>query len=79
MPIKEIAMSQFEDSFSGMNLRPLLQIARELGCAMYFPRRTGELVVSHYRMVRRVRINARRTDAPRALSTFLKQVARLMA
>lgn len=72
-------MSKCKYSFSGMNLRPLLRVARELGCAMYCPRRTGELVVSHYRIARRVRINARRTDAPRALSCFLKQVASLTA
>jgi hypothetical protein len=76
---KEIVMSKFNEIFSGMNLRKALQIARELGCALFKPNRTGEMVVSHPQVPHRVRIKATRCDSPRALTTFLRKVARVTA
>jgi hypothetical protein len=57
------------------NLRPALIYARSRGCTIWQPRRTGELVVSHSACPReRIRLSARRKDAPRALTAFLLEL-----
>lgn len=61
-------------TLSGWNLRDALAFARRLGCEIHCPRRTGELRVSHPSQRRSVRVNARRKDAPRELTTFLRRV-----
>jgi hypothetical protein len=59
----------------GCNLLVAIRYARDQGCTVSQPRRTGELVVSHPAMSgERVRVNGRRKDAPRALTTFLKKL-----
>jgi hypothetical protein len=59
----------------GCNLRPALVYARSRGCTIRQPRRTGELVISHSACPReRIRLNARRKDAPRALTAFLLEL-----
>lgn len=59
------------------SLRKQLRRARELGCNIYKPRKTGEVVVAHTAMDERVRVNCRRHSAPRQLTTFLKRLEAL--
>jgi hypothetical protein len=61
---------------SGDNLRPTLRWARQHGCRIVQPPATGDIVVSHPLSRKRVRINGRRKDAQRRLTTFLRQLAR---
>ena len=56
------------------NLHEALTLATKLGCEVSTVRRTGEVLVHHASLGRRVRINNRRKDAPRALLTFLAQL-----
>jgi hypothetical protein len=58
----------------GMSLKASLRVARWLGCFVRNPRKTGEVLVSHPRIDRPVRINNRRRDISRRLLAFLKQV-----
>lgn len=59
---------------TGMNLREALSTARGLGCTIAQIRGTGELIVSHPQVERRVVINRRRKDAPRELTTMLRRL-----
>lgn len=77
-PQMENAMNA-DFSFSGMNAREALRIARELSCTIYVPRRTGEIVVTHPLIPLRVRISCRRKDAPRSLTTYLQRLMRTQA
>lgn len=61
---------------SGMGLRQALRIADRLGYFVRWPRRTGEVVVQRPGDLKRVRINARRKDAPRCLIGLLLQLHR---
>lgn len=61
----------------GCNLRQALRSARSLGCRVRCPRRTGEVLVSHPAVPGSVRVNARRKDAPRALTGLLDEVCRV--
>lgn len=58
----------------GINLREALQVARQLGCVVDWPRRTGEVRVRHVLSRRPLRLSARRKDSPRALVTFLRHL-----
>lgn len=58
---------------SGMNLREALRAAERMGCRVMPVRRTGEMRVL-YPAIGSVRLNGRRTDAPRALTQLLKAV-----
>jgi hypothetical protein len=57
---------------SGLSLRQALKAARRLGCSVYKPRKTGEVVVRHDDLTTRVRINCRRKDAPKQLVSYLR-------
>ena len=59
----------------GCNLLVALRYAQDQGCTVSQPRHTGELLVSHPALSgKRVRLNRRRKDAPRALTAFLKKL-----
>lgn len=58
------------------DLRKTLARARSLGCQIEWLHRTGELMVSHASLARRVRLNGRRKDAPDRLLTFLARIER---
>lgn len=59
----------------GIDLRQALELALLLGCLVWKPRRTGEVVVAHRLLDRRVRCNGRRKDAPLALVAFLREIS----
>jgi len=61
---------------SGCNLRDALEYARHLGCAITDVKKTGELRVGHLLMCKPVKVNERRKDCPRELSTFLRRLER---
>jgi len=61
----------------GINLKDGLSIARTMGCTVEPRRRTGEIQVVDPVSRRRVLVNGRRKDAPRALTRFLKSIAQL--
>lgn len=61
----------------GMSLRQALAQARNLGCEVYWPRRTGEVVVRHRLLEHAVRVNARRHDASRELVGLLRALVML--
>jgi hypothetical protein len=56
------------------SLREALTEARDLGCTVSDVPHTGEVRVTHPRVVRSVRLNGRRKDCARVLVTFLKRV-----
>lgn len=58
----------------GKNLAALVRRAPEIGIAVNPVRRTGELRFSHPAMNNTVRVNGRRKDSPRALTTFFIHV-----
>jgi hypothetical protein len=57
-----------------MNLRDALRAARDLGCCIRQINRTGEIIVSHPSVDRRIVVNSRRKDAPRELTALLLAV-----
>ena len=60
---------------TGMNMREALALARELGCSVEIARGTGEVLVRHpSRPTEVLRVNARRKDAPRNLTSFLRRL-----
>lgn len=59
---------------SPRDTRQALAFARQLGCEVAWLQRTGEIMVSHPSILRRIRINGRRKDAPRKLTAFLADV-----
>jgi len=67
-------MGRIED-LSTCTLRQACRIARALGVEVRQPRRTGELLFVHP-VGGRVRHNARRKDASRALMLLLRKVSR---
>jgi hypothetical protein len=58
-----------------MDTKKALRVAHELGCSVEYVRRTGEKRVAHPGLARSVTIDARRRDAGRRLTTFLRRVA----
>ncbi|MDP9174567.1 MAG: hypothetical protein M3O30_11965 [Planctomycetota bacterium] len=60
---------------SGINRRNALDIARSLGCDIAHLRRTGEVLVTHASLPRPIRLNNRRKDAARILTTTLRRLA----
>lgn len=64
-------------SFSGTSTRAALRLARTLGCSVKEIEGTGEKRITHPSVPYRVTINARRHDAGRKLTTFLRRVALL--
>ena len=63
---------------TGMDLRKSLKKASSMGCDVGWPRRTGEVTVRHPRLDWSVRVNSRRKDSPRCLTSFLKELAGLL-
>ncbi|GAB4545231.1 MAG: hypothetical protein Tsb0013_02910 [Phycisphaerales bacterium] len=61
----------------GMNLKDGLALARTMGCWVAPRRRTGEIQIVDPASRKRVLVNGRRKDAPRALTQFLKAMARI--
>jgi hypothetical protein len=61
---------------AGISLRKACSVARQLDCRVRGVRRTGELLVSHPRLQKMIRVNARRKDRPRSLLVTLRQVAK---
>jgi len=61
----------------GMNLKDGLTLARTIGCRVQPRRRTGEIQVLDPTSRKRVLVNGRRKDSPRALTQFLKAMARV--
>ena len=59
----------------GSNLIDSMQMARNLGCAVKSVDGTGEFRFSHPRMSKRITVNGRRKDAPRALTTWINALA----
>jgi hypothetical protein len=59
---------------NGANLKDVLKRCTELGCTVERIKGTGEKIVSHPDVEKKVRINARRKDAPRSLTSLLKRV-----
>ncbi|HSB54220.1 MAG TPA: hypothetical protein VLD58_07675 [Gemmatimonadales bacterium] len=60
----------------GANQRDVARRLRELGAVGTVARRTGEVIWHHPRIPYRVRVNLRRKDAPRAMTSFLRAVER---
>lgn len=60
---------------TGGNLRDSLRLAESLGCSVVKPRNNGgEYVVSHPGVRRKVRLNGRRKDTPRSLTSLLRHI-----
>lgn len=64
-------------SHTGANLRDAIKAAIDLGCQVWVARRTGEYVVRHD--VGRCRVNLRRKDAPRSLTSLLNRIQRALS
>ena len=64
---------------TGMSLRKALELADRIGCWIRTPNRTGELIIGHDLALKPVRINARRKDAPRSLTSLFSSVNRQCA
>jgi hypothetical protein len=60
---------------TGANLLDAVKAARAMGCECRNLPATGDLYVTHPSHPRGVRVNCRRKDAPRSLTTMLKRVA----
>jgi hypothetical protein len=61
---------------SGIDLRKALARAQELGCDLRRPHATDDVIVSHPRFPRPIRVSTGRKDCPRALSTWLNRLTR---
>ena len=61
-------------SFSGVNQREALKLAQHLGCTVEPIRCTGELRVCHPALLRPIRLNGRRKDAARVLTSALRHL-----
>jgi hypothetical protein len=59
---------------TGMNLDDAVKYVLEHGGAVDFVHRTGEIRFSHPAFTRKVTVNARRKDAPVALTSQLKKI-----
>lgn len=64
---------------SGMDLRKARELARKLNCEDFPVNRTGERRVSHPLMPKPVTYNARKSNAPRKLTCFLRELVRKLA
>ena len=60
--------------WTGMNLKPALCAALQIGCTVSDKRRTGELVIVHPAQRKPCRVNGRRKDAPLHLVCWLRQL-----
>lgn len=67
-------MSPAEAVRPGMNLSDATRLWRAAGGSVEPVRRTGELCFRHPAAGRRLRVNGRRKDAPRLLTSLLRQV-----
>ena len=58
--------------YEGMSLRDALAVAREIGCTVSHPRRTGEVRIE--KDGKRLNVNNRKKDAPRVLVWMLRDL-----
>lgn len=59
---------------SGMSLHGAIKLWWESGGVVADIRRTGELKFSHPAMIRTIRVNKRRKDAPREVTKWLRRL-----
>jgi hypothetical protein len=59
-----------------MSLKEALRLADRLGCLVTKPRRTGEVLIRHEAVDRKIRVNCRRKDSTVKLNSFLIKVER---
>lgn len=66
---------------SGMNLKDLLKVLKNLGANVKNIPRTGEIRISHPKMTKSIRTShpRRRKDAPRSVVVFAKKLKKLLA
>jgi hypothetical protein len=64
---------------SGANLSDCKKRARQLGCDITPVIGTGEIRFTHPKIQRCMTVDGRRKDAPRALTTWLKHVDRIVS
>ena len=62
----------------GTNLQSVIRRASATGIQVCNVRRTGELRFSHPSLQNTVRVNGRRKDAPRALTSYFAEVEQLV-
>jgi hypothetical protein len=60
---------------TGIDLRKAFAIAAGLGCQVHCIRCTGEMRVSHPKMPKPCKVNARRKDCPRQLIVWMRYLA----
>ncbi len=63
---------------TGCNLIDAVRAAAELGVQIRHQKGGGELIFSHHATQWRIRVNGRRKDAPRSLTTGLRQLGELL-
>jgi hypothetical protein len=70
-------MNKSGKNFTGMNSLAALRIAREFGCVIHHPRRTGEIVIVHPLVRQHIRISSERKDSPRVLTALIRKLSRI--
>jgi hypothetical protein len=77
--IGEVMAKNYQSRLAaGTNLADCKKFARSLGCAVDTVRGTGELRFIHQSVPGSVRVDHRRKDAPRALTTWLNHLAAIL-
>jgi len=59
---------------SSLSMRDAIRLAERLGCLI--GHQGGDYMISHRGTNRKIRINSRRKDVPRAFVTFLRKLER---
>lgn len=59
---------------ASLSMRDAIRLAERLGCTI--GHQGGDYMIAHQATNRRIRINSRRKDTPRALFTFLRKLER---
>jgi len=57
---------------TSLSMRDAIRLAERLGCIV--GHQGGDYMISHRPTNRRIRVNSRRKDVPRALVTFLRKI-----
>ncbi len=55
-----------------LSMRDAIRLAERLGCTIRH--QGGDYMIAHQATNRRIRVNSRRKDVPRALVTFLRKI-----
>lgn len=58
----------------GIAQRDALSMAENLGCSVGIAKGTGDVVISHPKMVKKIRMNCRRKDTPRVFVVWLRKL-----